>query len=296
MSGGVENVKRTLALNYFTFVLNPLHKQFYSLAGRMNLSDWGKVFSRLGDSPRPPGVGRVRHLQSVIYTRMLWLFGQHADHHGLLSSIDEPAFGNPYPAYLDGRLISQDLANSVLEFYAMDEQLNLPQEAPLTVCEVGAGYGRNAYVFLKRFPRCRYIVIDIPPALYVSQSYLKEVAPGKRVMSFSSTPDRDAMESADIIFLLPHQAAMLEAKSVDLFINISSLHEMTMPQIDAYFDLVDRVTRGHFYFKQWSRFHNRKDGIVLDEHSYPVKSSWQRKFHRKVAAQPGFFEALYHLS
>jgi hypothetical protein len=100
---------------------------------------------------------------------------------------------------------------------------------------------------------------------------------------------------ADIIFLLPHQAEMLPAKSVDLFINISSLHEMKIEQIHAYFKLIDKLTKGFFYSKQWWVSHNPADGITITPREYPVPQNWKQLYLRSAKVQSYFFEVMYAL-
>ena len=98
--------------------------------------------------------------------------------------------------------------------------------------ELGAGYDRNAHVLLSLLPGVRYVVIDIPPALYVAQRYLPSVFPDRKVFTwrtFESYPEiQSEFEHADLAFLLPSQIEMLPDGLFDLFVNISSLHEMRL--------------------------------------------------------------------
>ena len=73
--------------------------------------------------------------------------------------------------------ISQDLGNSTLEFYAIAEALGREDPGPNGVLELGAGYGRLAWLYLAAFPRLRYLIVDIPPALALSQEYLTRLFP-----------------------------------------------------------------------------------------------------------------------
>ena len=43
------------------------------------------------------------------------------------------------------------------------------------VLEIGAGYGRMAYVVLSLFENCRYAIVDIQPALTISRWYLSQL-------------------------------------------------------------------------------------------------------------------------
>src|SRR6478672_6424912 len=225
-SSGIENIKRTVALNYFTWVgtLSWRDDQFRHLVWKTRITDWLKILRNIPPAELP----RRQWLYLCIFTRMLHLFAKRHDKLGLLERLAEPAFGNPFGITLNGKLISQDLANSVLELYAMLPEVDLG--TPLNICEIGAGYGRNAFVFLSLFPNCTYTIIDVPPAIDVSREYLQAVRPGSKVR-----------------FLLPDQ---LPSERFDLTINISSFHEMTPAQVEEYFAFIDR-TSSRLYLKQW---------------------------------------------
>ena len=307
-SEGIENLKQTVALNYFTFVLG--HEQFSYLLAHSSPLAWPSILYRLWRrrltagiayrlTPRDlsSGLTRDQQVELTVLTKMLWGLARRADSLGLFDTLKEPLVGNPFKIFHRGNLISQDLANSVLEFYSIRECFAPPLDARLEICELGAGYGRNAYVFLKAFRNCKYVVVDIPPALYVSQHYLSSVFPERRVFKFrcfeSFEEVEDEIEAAEIVFLLPHQAAMLPPKSFDLFINISSLHEMRPEQIAAYFDLIDRLTKGYFYSKQWFVSENPHDGLRIRQDDYPVPAHWRELYSRPARVQTAFFEAMY---
>ena len=82
---------------------------------------------------------------------------------------------------------------------------------------------------------------------------------------------------------------------MDLFLNISSLHEMRLDQIQAYFDLIDRLVSGFFYSKQWKVSRNPEDGIVVRMEDYPVPAHWRELYRRESKVQVHFFEALYSI-
>ncbi len=299
-SSGLANMKRTLAQNYFTWVVgmrNPLFKHLVSLT---HWQDWLQVLRGLPRYSRENGLGLRRFYELHLFTRMVWMLAERGDERQLLQSISEPDYGNPFRLMFRNRLISQDLANSVMELYAITEGSSVSADDRFTVCELGAGYGRNAYVFLQAFPKCKYIVVDIPPALYVSQEYLARVLPDKQVMRFrpfsSIAEVNTELTRADIAFLLPHQAEQLADKSIDFFVNISSLHEMTLAQVEVYFAMIDRVTRGHFYMKQWRSFENKHDGITITESDYPYRHNWKRLYSRTSPAHPLFFESLVQIA
>lgn len=296
---GMGNIKRTLAQNYFTWVVGCRSPLFRHMASLMTFSDWTAILRNLPLFSRESGLGFRRFYELQIFTRMVWIVAKRQDKLGVLVTLQEPAFGNPFNIQFNDRLISQDLANSLLEMYSVFDFSPPPLDSKFTVCELGAGYGRNAYVFLSIFKNCKYIVVDIPPALYVSQEYISEVFPNKKIMRFSNFTSleevSDEFNSADIVFLLPHQADFLAKKSVDYFINISSFHEMTKPQVSKYFELIERITRGYFYTKQWNSFINTRDEITIRKEDYPYIKSWTNIYSKTPLTHPLFFEALFKI-
>jgi putative sugar O-methyltransferase len=296
-SEGIDNLKQTVAQNYFTWVVGRNDEQFRYLVRNTPVWSWSSILLGQPVADRKGRLTWRQRIELAIFTRMLWKFVERMDTECLLESISEPKTGNPFEIFLGGKLISQDLANSILEYYAIRAHFKTPRAESVTFCELGAGYGRNAYVFLNAFPKGKYIIIDIPPALYVSQKYLSSVFPDKKVFAFRCFDQFSAVEqefqSADIVFLLPHQATFIPEKCVDLFVNISSLHEMQMPQITAYFNLIDKLTQGFFYSKQWIVSKNPEDDVVISKKDYPIPKNWHELFSRQAKVQTHFFEAMY---
>ena len=296
-TSGIANIKRTVAQNYFTWVIGWWHEQFRFLVAHTRPSDWPRIIRNLQWDTRSTGLPRRLWIQLQIFTIMMWCYAARRNRLAALRDVSEPEIGNPFPITLDGRLISQDLANAALELSAISEQFAPAREGGFRVCEIGAGYGRDAFLMMSLFPRCHYVVIDIPPALYISQQYLTTVFPNRKFFRFQPLDDirvaqREIFE-ADCAFLLPHQAAQLPAKTFDLAINISSLQEMTMEQVQAYIALIDRLTRGFFYTKQWMVSRNPHDRIVIRHDDYPIPSAWRTLFDRRAPVQTSFFEAMY---
>ncbi len=296
-SSGIVSFKQTIAQNYFTWIIGRRDKQFRFLVKHTNLLAWPTVLRGLFAHDPTSSLSGKQQRELEVFTRMLWKFAERVDSEGILKRIEEPQEGNPFKIYLNGKLISQDLANSVLEYYSIREKFTVSNSEKVTICELGAGYGRNAYVFMNAFPKGKYIIVDIPPALYVAQNYLTSVFNDKKIFKFKCFENYSEVEkeflNSDIAFLLPHQADLLPDKSVDVFINISSLHEMKMDQIHAYFKLIDRLTNGLFYTKQWFESRNPVDGITITHGDYPVPEKWKQLYHRTARVQTHFFEAMY---
>jgi putative sugar O-methyltransferase len=169
-----------------------------------------------------------------------------------------------------------------------------------TIMELGSGYGRTAYVYLTLNPEYRYILVDIPPALYICEKYLSDVFKDRKIFRFRPFERyediKEEYENADIIFLMPNQLELLPEKSIDLFINISSLHEMRIDQIRYYFEVMEKLTRKYFYTKQWKVSTIPHEDVVINQEDYPVDDSWKMIYSRECVVQELFFEELYDLS
>lgn len=300
---GFENFKRTLNMKYFNWGVLGIVRQLMV----PTLTHWAK-----NPSLKPFGAHFPDHRSSAgrfsksfnpgsaavykTYVAMLADLISGSDPLDLLSRLSEPEVGHPFVVEHRGRRLSQDLCNSVHEFYSSTTRSDL-SHPNFRVGELGAGYGRLAPVFLAALPTSSYTIIDIPPALYVSQRYLTEVLPNVPVFKFRDfkTFDqvKDEFESSRIRFLAAHQIELLPKDSFDLFLNISSLHEMAYAQIENYLQQIDRICRGHFYSKQWRVSRAKVNGFVIEEHEYPIPKSWLQLVHRTHPLQRMFFEALW---
>jgi putative sugar O-methyltransferase len=294
-----ENFKRTVARNYFTFIVTPWNQQTRFLMRSLPFAQAVRIFFSAFFAPKH---ALFKWHQSTYYnllTKLLWAYVERNDPDKLLASLSEPLEGNPPRVFQGDRLISQDLANSFLEYQSvMDSEVDASEIR--TIMELGSGYGRTAYVYLNLHPDRRYVLVDIPPALYVCEKYLSDLFEDRNIFSFRPFERYDDIsdeyESADIAFLMPHQLELLPEKSVDLFINISSLHEMRMDQIRYYFGIMEKLTRKYFYTKQWKETTIPYENVVIRQADYPVDENWRQIYARDCKVQDLFFEALYDLS
>lgn len=321
--GGMRRFKRSINQYYFNFVPHsPFDPKLMTLLkhwlARPTGSPWHarmmdpdispedgsrlpvnrSVFTVM--SQRGPHIGRIaRRVQMLLYRAMvcmLWEFTRNNDRMGLLDQLEEPALGAPIQIFDGSRLISQDLAHSVLECNAVFEgEPPFPPGRPLRIAEVGAGYGRLGHVLLACIP-CTYFVFDIPPGLGVSQWYLSRLFPEKKIFRFR-TFDRieDVMEeiaAADVAFFTPDQIERFPERFFDVSINISSLHEMRTDQIDNLLRQIYRVSDRKVYLKQYKRAVNPHDRIIITEDCYRIDSGWKARYHRTTAVDSRFFETL----
>jgi putative sugar O-methyltransferase len=213
--------------------------------------------------------------------------------------VEESSVGNPVGINYKNHYVTQDLCNSILDVNFILENTKLNTNRPLRVMELGAGYGRIIYALLKAYPNLQAVIVDIPPALYVSQYYLTNTFPNLKCFKFREFSTYDEIkldfESSSISFLTPEQIELIPNKSIDLFINISSLHEMTSIQINNWFNQINRVTNGWFYTKQFKKYPNLIDNLTIREEDYPSPSDWKEKVRRTNPIFQEFFEVVYKI-
>lgn len=240
---------------------------------------------------------KYQFLSKIFYARYVaYLFDyvSRIDSLHLLKNLSEPRVGSPLLVQYKRRLISQDLCNSIYEFYSITKEIDVSDS--YRIAEIGAGYGRLAYVFLKTIPQTRYCIIDVPPALFIAQEYLKIVFPKEKIFTFRHFQNYEEIqqefEESRIQILMPHQIELLPRNLFDITLNISSLQEMSTIQIKNYFQQANRLTKGYFYTKQWKKSHT-KDNNFITEEEYPIPRSWIKIYKKTHPIQRDFFEALY---
>jgi putative sugar O-methyltransferase len=297
---GFANFKRTIALNYFTFVnILPWDPQIRALLSTVPVTRIGSCAAKALFTRTVEFYSSVNWLQTRIYAFMTLAMHERLRAMNLtsdLAELSEPSEGGAIPVRAgDGRAISADLCNSIAECHFATSALDTP---PGVVLELGGGYGRTAFVWATA-KRCKYIMVDIAPALWVAERYMSTIFRDRRVFSwrkFEAFADvEDEFNAAGICFLSPDQLALLPAGMVDLGVNISSLHEMTIDKISYFVSQFDRLIRegGHFYLKAWKESHLPVDNAVIRREDYPVPAHWTVVREDTPIFQPDFFEAVF---
>ncbi|WP_169721152.1 putative sugar O-methyltransferase [Nisaea denitrificans] len=207
----------------------------------------------------------------------LWKYTLDHDTYGLLGQLEESPIGAPLPVSYDGKLISSNLAHSVRELTTIFRECGLTGDEGLTVCELGAGSGRLAEV-IGRTTNYRYIIVDIPPTLFISQWYITELFGEDQVFAFHPeddlTPYREEIKSKRFVFLTGNQMDVLKDKEIDLFVNINSMTEMNPVQIRKFLENIDRVTRSFIFTKNVLSQHNKFEDLTVLESDITFPDRW----------------------
>jgi putative sugar O-methyltransferase len=304
---GLSSFKRTVSQNYFNWlVVHPRDNQFRgalrdwlahpTLAPLLNRMDTPRLIRTMTMTDAATRVSRWQLFVYKLFVGFLWEQSRRTDRTGLADAIEEPEVGEPIAIWRRGRRISQDLANSIREYSTVLEVDPGLRGAPKRVAELGAGYGRLAYLLLQD-PGTRYCVFDIPPALYVSQWYLARIFGEQAVFRFRHLRDfsecRAAIERARVAFFTPNQIELFPDRFFDLFATISTLPEMTLEQAKNYLVQMRRTTSRYIYLKQWNDWENRNDAQRFSKADFDLGGDFECPLDRTDAVHDRFFEQVW---
>lgn len=124
----------------------------------------------------------------------------------------------------------------------------------MTVCELGAGMGRNIEILAHLFDRATFLLFDIPPQLYVSNQYLSAVFK-ERVISYRDAVTLKPVNTADFRSLISGRIIMLPSWKmpewrnvmIDIFWNCASFQEMEPDVVVNYLDIVKSMSPRYVY-------------------------------------------------
>jgi len=193
----------------------------------------------------------------------------------ILEKYPESKIGNPYQIEIDGKMYSWDYLQAIDEFYSIVDIFSIKPNEKSVICEIGAGYGRLAEVFLKVMPNCHYIIVDLPESLIISYYYLSKIF--KNTCKYEDSRDiklyeHEILSSRKVTFLLPNQFLRLAQESVDMFINIDSFQEMNAEIIKDYFKNILNLKGKYLYLKNSdAKHHNLVDTEHFNLIEYPKK-------------------------
>lgn len=114
------------------------------------------------------------------------LYAARHDRLGLMDRFEEDGAFGAWCFDLDGKAISRDLLDSVLEIDFLDRHVGLSQRPAPTVLDIGAGYGRLGHRLVSVFPEMGGVLCAdaVPESTFLCEYYLafRGAAPAARAV------------------------------------------------------------------------------------------------------------------
>jgi SAM-dependent methyltransferase len=207
---------------------------------------------------RGPNMNEIAYILSTYYVKSI-------DHLGLLERLEEDDYFGIFSFTIDGRKVSRDLLDSIIEIYFLEKHLGISSRSNLNILDIGAGYGRLAHRMARAFPNIQnYFCTDaVAVSTFLSEFYLR----------FRNVEDRAKVVPLDEI------ESTLETHHVDLAVNIHSFSECSIPAIEWWLSLLRRngveylmiVPNGMDHGGELLLTNDRQDlGRIIEKYGYKL--------------------------
>lgn len=140
---------------------------------------------------------------------------------------------------------------------------------PVTIVEIGGGYGATVAKIAMRLPKARFVLVDLPPAGWLQSYYLNSLFPGE----VKVIPLNSHLESADLThrFTICEPGTFLRgAISISGVINARSFGEMEKSVVRHYFEYIQKNLVPDGLFMNVNR-HGKLGFRFVD---YPYDDKW----------------------
>lgn len=147
-----------------------------------------------------------------------------------------------------------------------------------TVLELGAGFGQVARIMLESDWCKKYVIIDLPESLWFAEVFLRHTLPNHRILKAEIAADLSI--DCDVM-LIPSHLAHHYHQPTDVFLNTSSLGEMTNGTAQFYLNLIDNPVLGIKKVVLLNRLMNTYNPRVESNREgesgwyFSLKSHWQ---------------------
>jgi putative sugar O-methyltransferase len=285
---GLESYGSTVATNYFTFIDFEEEYMDNILKNISPINFEADVFKKQNN---------FNHKQSFVYNYLCLLLYLNLKKNILyfnkLKKLNDQTylgFDDPFIT-LEGINISIDKIVSLLDLEKIDKFIRL--SSVNNILEIGAGSGRLSECIITNYPSIKYVICDIPPAIYIAYKRTKLGFPKKKVSLLIQNNEKEYLNNEiknnDISFIFPHQLNLINKKLFDLVIAVDCLHEMNRKTLDSYFQLVSNLTN-YFYFSIWNKTKNyysrtifkKTERLDFEKGDYPIPKAWKNIFKENL--------------
>jgi putative sugar O-methyltransferase len=267
--GGAENLKGRFGANFhpfddkFLFFDNNLFVKAYNFI----INKISKFFSFFSFFSFRVAEGRRYFFEQVKKTQNLAYDKVYNIDKELLLSLSDSNIGNPSGFYRNEKFYTIEFINSLLKINFIKQSTNFDKVN--SIVELGSGIGLLASAFLKLKKSLKYIIIDIPPALYISQNYLEAL--GYKILGYYDVINLKSLKDIDInkydVICLPTwKINLLKDNKFDLFMNVASFQEMEPALVENYLKKISPQISKYIYLMNSKKGHavgkKKKFGVL----------------------------------
>ena len=177
-----------------------------------------------------------------------------------LIEISDSKFGleNDDFTSINNKIYTNNFLNQLMFIYQIKK--NTDFNSINYIMELGAGIGLLASAFLK-LKKVKYLIIDIPPTIFFSEYYLKNL--GYKVFGYEDLSRIDNLnfekifKDYDVICLPSWKINKMDNFKFDLFINIYSFQEMEKSQVLNYLSVLKKNINKYSYMENLIEGHKK---------------------------------------
>lgn len=317
-NNNINNFSTSVALNYYTFIdvtENQVHKTITNVENEI-------FSSKIYFFKKHKNLNYIQSMKYNSLTFLLFLNLIKINYYEKLKLLDDEgyvSFGDPY-IDIEGIKVTSDKINSLFDYDKINRFCNLNNQK--TILEIGAGSGRTSQSIMTFNNNCKYVICDIPPALYISYERLKKVFKNKKIgllydyqnnnqkMKLMGGRDGSSEQDLntqinyyDISFIMPHQLSLINNRFFDLTIAIDCLHEMDKKTINKYINNINKISKA-FYFSVWKKtnvpfsglFNRFSNNLNYYSNDYNLPKNFKKEFEEDLIFPSNFISSGYRIN
>ena len=240
-------------LQYYKFDNNFFTKKYNSIINKLSVVlPFFSYFALRSTEGRKYYFDKIREHQETLYEL---IFNLDKD---LLETSDS-AFGNPIGFYKNNKFYTSSFLRSLKKISFIKK--NTDFDKIKSVIELGAGIGLLASCFLKLKKNIKYLIIDIPPTLFFSEYYLRNL--GFKVFGYKDLKTEknanlnEIFNHFQVCCIPPWKLVLLKDYKSDLFINVQSFQEMEKDQSINYINIFKNCINKYIYLNNAIKGHHK---------------------------------------
>ncbi len=281
---GIDNYGSTIAPYYFTFA-RMHHDEWFDVLIE-NLKDESfniesdQLFKKQKNFSLNDSIG-YNYLCYLLYYSL-----KKNDYYKHLKTLNDNTylgFDDPFIS-IDNINVSTD---KIVSLFDCEKIFRTFKDTKLdNILEIGAGSGRTSEAIISMKKNSKYIICDIPPAIYISYKRLKIAFPDKKISLLLDIDQQDELENkikeSDISFIFPDHLKFLKKDFINLTIAIDCMHEMDKSTIKYYLGNINRFSE-NFYFSVWEKtkvpfsknIFKQENILDVSDNDYNIPDVWK---------------------